>query len=85
MQALVGSFLAEGEGFEPPVGFPTPVFKTGAIVHSAIPPGPGRGHYIITLRELTNSFQNWSIREKIRQDPARGGFKGFGVGAFVIV
>ena len=30
--------LAEGEGFEPPDGFPSPVFKTGAFVHSAIPP-----------------------------------------------
>ena|GEM_PF-5611579 len=29
---------AEGEGFEPPVGRPTTVFKTAAIVHSAIPP-----------------------------------------------
>ena len=30
---------AEGEGFEPPVSFPTVVFKTTALVHSAIPPG----------------------------------------------
>ena len=29
---------AEGVGFEPTVGFPTPVFKTGAIDHSATPP-----------------------------------------------
>ena len=30
---------AEGEGFEPPVGSsPTAVFKTAALVHSAIPP-----------------------------------------------
>ena len=34
--------MAEGEGFEPPVGCPTAVFKTAALVHSAIPPGsPG--------------------------------------------
>ncbi len=33
------TILAEGEGFEPPVRFdPTVVFKTTAIVHSAIPP-----------------------------------------------
>ncbi len=33
---------AEGEGFEPPVGvIPTTVFKTVAIVHSAIPPERG--------------------------------------------
>ena len=33
---------AEGEGFEPPVGLsPTAVFKTAALVHSAIPPVSG--------------------------------------------
>jgi hypothetical protein len=32
-------YKAEGEGFEPPVGCPTAVFKTAALVHSAIPPG----------------------------------------------
>ena len=31
-------FLAEGEGFEPPVPFGTMVFKTTAIDHSANPP-----------------------------------------------
>ncbi len=30
---------AEGEGFEPTVSCPTPVFKTGALNHSAILPG----------------------------------------------
>ena len=30
--------LAEGEGFEPPRPCGPPVFKTGAINHSAIPP-----------------------------------------------
>ena len=30
--------LAEEVGFEPTVGFPTPVFKTGAFDHSATPP-----------------------------------------------
>lgn len=29
---------AEGVGFEPTVGFPTPVFKTGALGHYASPP-----------------------------------------------
>jgi hypothetical protein len=29
---------ADGEGFEPPVPFGTPVFKTGAIDHSATHP-----------------------------------------------
>ena len=32
------SFLAEREGFEPPVPLSTPVFKTGAFDHSAISP-----------------------------------------------
>jgi hypothetical protein len=36
---IASQFLAEGEGFEPPVGCPTVVFKTTALVHSAIPPG----------------------------------------------
>ena len=31
-------FLAEREGFEPPVPFSTSVFKTGAIDHSATSP-----------------------------------------------
>lgn len=30
--------IAEREGFKPPVPFSTPVFKTGAIDHSAISP-----------------------------------------------
>ena len=31
-------FLAEREGFEPPVPLSTPVFKTGVIDHSTISP-----------------------------------------------
>ena len=31
-------FLAEAEGFEPPVPLGTPVFKTGVIDHSTISP-----------------------------------------------
>ena len=31
-------FIAEREGFEPPVPCSTPVFKTGAFDHSAISP-----------------------------------------------
>ena len=30
--------MAEEEGFEPPVGLPTTVFKTVALSRSAIPP-----------------------------------------------
>ena len=33
--------LAEEEGFEPPVGLPTAVFKTAAFDHSATPPQVG--------------------------------------------
>ena len=33
---------AEGEGFEPTVGCPTPVFKTGTLNHSVIPPNVQR-------------------------------------------
>ena len=32
------TILAEGEGFEPTMDFSIPVFKTGALSHSAIPP-----------------------------------------------
>ena len=35
---LLRRFLAEREGFEPPVPLSTPVFKTGAFDHSAISP-----------------------------------------------
>ena len=41
---------AEGEGFEPPVGFPTHVFKTCALSRSAIPPKhPNRAPHSNTL------------------------------------
>lgn len=34
----ISAKVAEGEGFEPPVGLPTTVFKTAALNRSAIPP-----------------------------------------------
>ena len=34
----IQDFVAEREGFEPPVPLSTPVFKTGAFDHSAISP-----------------------------------------------
>ena len=38
---------AEGVGFEPTMGFPIPVFKTGALGRSAIPPkGSGASHML---------------------------------------
>ena len=45
-----GGFMAEGEGFEPTLAFTKPVFKTGALNHSAIPPfiPAGRSHFITT-------------------------------------
>ncbi len=33
-----GTCVAEGVGFEPTVGKPTPVFKTGTFGRSVIPP-----------------------------------------------
>lgn len=35
---MVAGRLAEGEGFEPPEPCGSPVFKTGALNHSATPP-----------------------------------------------
>ena len=35
--------LAEEVGFEPTMDYSIPVFKTGAFVHSAIPPDRGSG------------------------------------------
>ena len=47
-------FLAEREGFEPPVPLGTSVFKTGAIDHSATSPGffvvKGSGLSVLTLQ-----------------------------------
>ena len=34
----ISNYLAEGEGFEPPVPLSTTVFKTVVIDHSTIPP-----------------------------------------------
>ncbi len=38
IETTLSWFLAEGEGFEPPVGCPTTVFKTAALNRSANPP-----------------------------------------------
>ena len=40
-------FLAEREGFEPPVPLSTPVFKTGAIDHSATSPKVFVSHDVV--------------------------------------
>ena len=48
-------FLAEREGFEPPVPLSTPVFKTGAIDHSATSPKvfcvSRCGRFVLTLQK----------------------------------
>ena len=45
-QRLFSNEVAEGQGFEPWVGYsPTPVFKTGAFNRSAIPPAYGCIYY----------------------------------------
>jgi|WetSurSiteA1Bulk_404760.scaffolds.fasta_scaffold22912_2 hypothetical protein len=47
---IAGWVLAEGEGFEPTMDFSIPVFKTGALSHSAIPPfenNPPQAHGIL--------------------------------------
>jgi hypothetical protein len=48
---------AEGEGFEPTVDCSTPVFKTGAIVHSAIPPDAR----FFRVSDSSMELRNWSI------------------------
>lgn len=45
VQISVYAYLAEEEGFEPPVLLQTLVFKTSAFDHSAIPPQCGRRRY----------------------------------------
>ena len=45
---------AEGEGFEPSNTFVLPVFKTGAIGRSAIPPGP----FLTVFFALPGPFDN---------------------------
>lgn len=42
LRAAVEDEMAEGKGFEPPKACASPVFKTGAINHSATPPAPAQ-------------------------------------------
>ena len=39
---IYAQIVAEGVGFEPTIPCGIPVFKTGAFVRSAIPPGHGK-------------------------------------------
>ena len=61
-------FLAEREGFEPPVPFSTSVFKTGAIDHSATSPGfllcQMRWSLILTLQRYSVFFNRASVLAK---------------------
>ncbi len=51
--------MAEEQGFEPWVGYkPTPVFKTGALNHSATPPNERDNSYLCRhckLKFMVNS------------------------------
>ena len=49
---------AEGEGFEPTVSCPTPVFKTGALSHSAIPPVTAGNAAQIFYHSVTRRTRN---------------------------
>jgi hypothetical protein len=59
--------MAEGVGFEPTVGCPTPVFKTGAIDHSATPPEA----LLKCGRCLARIMRNGKVKKLVR-DPERG-------------
>ena len=56
---LVLLFLAEREGFEPPVPFSTSVFKTGAIDHSATSP-----NFCVCQRMWSFSFDVAKVWQK---------------------
>src|SRR5690606_11903569 len=47
---LLASRLAEAKGFEPLVGCPTPVFKTGAFDHSATLPRAQMAEFSIPVK-----------------------------------
>ena len=69
--------VAEGVGFEPTIPGGIPVFKTGAIVHSAIPPELGcrnmvRSKVLSYLeRALLHAIQAFSSINYIRLTPRR--------------
>ena len=66
---------AEGEGFEPPVGCPTAVFKTAALSRSAIPPGllafPSRAAELYHAPRAT-ADRPWVTQLEFRLDRALG-------------
>jgi hypothetical protein len=45
--------MAESEGFEPPEGFPSTVFKTAAFDHSASSPGLYSIYAITVFKQLS--------------------------------
>jgi hypothetical protein len=54
---FLGAWNSEGVGFEPTDPFGSPVFKTGAINRSTIPPFPGK----ICLFAVVFSWQSLAI------------------------
>jgi hypothetical protein len=49
--------MAEGQGFEPWVGYkPTPVFKTGALNHSATLPSAANYTWLFLLSKRKTIF-----------------------------
>ena len=48
--------MAEGEGFEPPVGLPTTVFKTAALNRSAIPPQFFGAKFMAPIEQIVVTF-----------------------------
>jgi hypothetical protein len=58
-KSLTRGRLAEGVGFEPTVSFPTSVFKTDAIDHSATPPIYQAGAFGLLTRRSGEGFYAW--------------------------
>ena len=57
--------VAEGVGFEPTIGFPMPVFKTGAFDHSATPPYDRAA----LIRKLSGKANSDSLTRGVRFRP----------------
>ncbi len=63
-QGHPGNFVAEREGFEPPVPHGTTVFKTAAFDHSAISPGATKVGYF--SKHKKRLIKNIEVTEKKR-------------------
>ena len=64
-------YLAEGEGFEPPVPLSTAVFKTAVIDHSTILPsgrrGAGNSETCCKGKQKINSCQTSALKTRLIQ------------------